>query len=83
MKEKAEKCFGRFAKAITDKGFDVEKVYRAFDKDGSGQISTKEFRDTCDKMRLGYSNEDIDLILLNIDHDRSGEISKKEFMESL
>ena len=62
----------------------VESLFAIFDKDGSGSVSSVEFRETMLRVCQGkFEEEDLDMVIEDIDKDDDGEIDLKEFEEML
>ena len=55
------------------------KIFAAFDKDGSGTISTKELGDVMNTLGALLSAEELDTIVREVDADDSGQIDFDEF----
>ncbi|KAK2955853.1 putative Calmodulin [Blattamonas nauphoetae] len=62
---------------------DVISAFHAFDTDGSGSISTEEFRFFFSKLNWNLSDEDIDEMIAEIDQNGDGSIDYKEFAEMI
>mmetsp|Transcript_23302 Transcript_23302/g.36339 ORF Transcript_23302/g.36339 Transcript_23302/m.36339 type:complete len:726 (-) Transcript_23302:63-2240(-) len=62
----------------------LESLFSIFDKDGSGSVSSVEFRETMARVCRGkLEEEDLDMVIEDIDKDDDGEIDLKEFEEML
>jgi len=55
------------------------KIFAAFDKDGSGTISTKELGDVMNTLGQTLSAKELDAIVREVDSDDSGQIDFDEF----
>lgn len=64
---------------INSSGKDIRRVFNDFDVDGSGTITTKEFRNALRKMQLGLSSKDIDKVMQRIDLNGDGLVNFDEF----
>lgn len=58
----------------------MEDIFKKFDEDGNGWISSNEFRNAIRKLNLGLSSRDIDLVMKRVDMNGDGQIDWKEFM---
>jgi hypothetical protein len=58
----------------------LEDIFKKFDEDGNGWISSVEFRNAIRKLNLGLSSRDIDLIMKRVDMNGDGKIDWREFM---
>ena len=59
----------------------IEGVFKAIDKDGSGDLDHDEFRVAMDRLGLGLTNDQIVQCIEVLDKDGDGEVSYAEFME--
>ena len=59
----------------------IEGVFKAIDKDGSGDLDHDEFKMAMDRLGLGLSNDQIVQCIEVLDKDGDGEVSLEEFME--
>ena len=58
----------------------IEGVFKAIDKDGSGDLDHKEFEAAMARLGLGLSQEQIKQCIAVLDRDGDGEVSLAEFM---
>jgi Ca2+-binding EF-hand superfamily protein len=58
----------------------LEDIFKKFDEDGNGFISSNEFRNAIRRLNLGLSSRDIDQIMKKVDTNGDGKIDWKEFM---
>ena len=58
----------------------IEGVFKAIDKDGSGDLDHDEFKMAMDRLGLGLSNDQIVQCIEVLDKDGDGEVSLEEFM---
>lgn len=58
----------------------ARNTFNKFDKDSSGLIDKKEFELLLEALGAKFTDEEINLALLELDNDNSGEISKDEFI---
>ena len=58
----------------------LEDIFKKFDEDGNGYISSNEFRNAIRRLNLGLSSRDIDQIMKKVDTNGDGKIDWKEFM---
>lgn len=56
------------------------EVFREFDVDGNGKISSTEFRQALRKLNLGITSKEIDKVLTKVDKNGDGNIDWSEFM---
>ncbi len=59
----------------------LEDIFKKFDEDGNGYISSNEFRNAIRRLNLGLSSRDIDQIMKKVDTNGDGKIDWKEFMD--
>jgi Ca2+-binding EF-hand superfamily protein len=57
----------------------LEQVFKDFDTDQDGKISSNEFRKAVRRLNLGLSSRDIDLIIMRCDTNNDGQIDWLEF----
>ena len=57
-----------------------EDIFKKFDEDGNGFISSIEFRNAIRKLNLGLSSREIDMIMKRVDTNGDGNIDWKEFI---
>jgi Ca2+-binding protein (EF-Hand superfamily) len=55
----------------------LEQLFRACDKQGTGHIGPSEFRDLCAGFDIDHS--DSDAIFTDLDHDGDGQVSLEDF----
>jgi hypothetical protein len=55
----------------------LEQLFRACDKQGTGHIGPSEFRDLCSTFDIDH--DDSDTIFADLDHDGDGQISLEDF----
>ena len=58
----------------------IEGVFKAIDKDGSGDLDHDEFQTAMDRLGLGLSPLQVEQCIEVLDKDGDGEVSLKEFM---
>ena len=62
----------------------LKEIFKAFDKEGKGVISKKDFIEQIDNIYGGIISEEIsNIVFSNLDLDNSGEISYNEFLTSV
>ena len=62
----------------------LKEIFKAFDKEGKGVISKKDFVEQIDNIYGGFINEEVsNIVFRNLDLDNSGEISYNEFLTSV
>merc|ERR1711998_408733 len=54
-----------------------------FDTDGSGTISTSEFRDVCLAVGMTPTDDELKAMIAELDQDGSGDIDLKEFLTAM
>merc|ERR1712072_1487674 len=59
------------------------EAFRMFDQDGSGTISTGEFRDVCLAVGMTPTNDELKAMIQELDTDESGDIDLKEFLTAM
>jgi len=64
-------------------GKSLEDIFASFDVDGSGSLTTKEFRNAIRKFELGLTSKEIDKIMQRIDKNQDGLIDYSEFFAVL
>ena len=64
-------------------GKSIDEIFASFDVDGSGSLSTKEFRNAIRKFELGLTSKEIDRIMQRIDKNQDGLIDYREFFAVL
>lgn len=71
----------RLAAHLADKHADssLKELFRAFDVNHDGSVSYSEMREVVRSFNLGFSKEDIDLIIARADRSRDGDIDYEEF----
>ena len=60
---------------------EIKTIFKRFDKDGSGKISSKELREAFTQMGLKLSDEKIDEMIKECDTNKDGEIDLDEWIE--
>lgn len=65
---------------IRSSSLTFEDIFKKFDEDGNGFISSIEFRNAIRKLNLGLSSREIDLIMKRVDTNGDGKIDWKEFV---
>ena len=73
----------RLQKKVYEHRSRMADAFRDFDVNHDGVVSRSEFRAAIKKMKLGFSNRDVDALLLSIDADNSGKIEYVEFARQL
>ena len=73
----------RLQKKVYEHRNRMADAFRDFDLNHDGVVSRSEFRAAIKKMKLGFSNRDVDALLLSIDVDNSGKIEYVEFAKQL
>ena len=58
-------------------------MFRGFDRDGDGRVTSKELRDGVERAGLKISDEQLRLVFRKIDRDGSGTLSEEEFARIL
>ena len=58
----------------------IEGVFKAIDKDGSGDLDHKEFEQAMSRLGLGLTEQQIVQCIQVLDKDGDGEVSLSEFM---
>ena len=58
----------------------IEGVFKAIDKDGSGDLDHREFKTAMDRLGLGLTEQQIAQCIQVLDKDGDGEVSLSEFM---
>jgi len=58
----------------------IEGVFKAIDKDGSGDLDHDEFQTAMDRLGLGLSPLQVEQCIEVLDKDHDGEVSLTEFM---
>ena len=58
----------------------IEGVFKAIDKDGSGDLDHREFKMAMDRLGLGLTEQQIAQCIQVLDKDGDGEVSLSEFM---
>merc|ERR1711934_735169 len=59
------------------------EAFRMFDQDGSGTISTGEFRDVCLAVGMTPTDHELKAMIEELDQDESGDIDLKEFLTAM
>merc|ERR1712199_71982 len=59
------------------------EAFRMFDSDGSGTISTGEFRDVCLAVGMTPTDDELKAMIDELDQDGSGDIDLKEFLTAM
>merc|ERR1711939_521618 len=59
------------------------EAFRMFDTDGSGSISTGEFRDVCLAVGMTPTDTELKAMITELDQDQSGDIDLKEFLTAM
>merc|ERR1711968_85801 len=59
------------------------EAFRLFDSDGSGAISTLEFRDVCLEVGMTPTDDELKAMVAELDQDDSGDIDLKEFLAAM
>merc|ERR1711988_1986491 len=59
------------------------EAFRMFDSDGSGSISTGEFRDVCLAVGMTPTDTELKAMITELDQDQSGDIDLKEFLTAM
>merc|ERR1712010_218739 len=59
------------------------EAFRMFDQDGSGTISTGEFRDVCLAVGMTPTDTELKAMITELDQDQSGDIDLKEFLTAM
>ena len=65
---------------VRSSSLSFEDIFKKFDEDGNGFISSIEFRNAIRKLNLGLSSREIDLIMKRVDTNGDGNIDWKEFV---
>lgn len=65
---------------VRSSSLSFEDIFKKFDEDGNGFISSIEFRNAIRKLNLGLSSREIDLIMKRVDTNGDGNIDWKEFI---
>ena len=58
-------------------------IFRVFDKDGNGFISTKELREVLKELGDDVSDKEIIEMIRNVDIDGDGKVNYDEFVQML
>ena len=69
----------RLFSVLETSAINLETIFSQIDADGSGKISSLEFRNAMRKLNLGLTARDIDQLLLRIDTNNDGQIDWQEF----
>ena len=59
------------------------KLFKKFDKDGSGNVTKKEFGDLLKDLNFKMTPTELDLLFMEFDVDGSEEITYKEFIKKM
>merc|ERR1711871_178707 len=59
------------------------EAFQMFDTDGSGAISTSEFRDVCLAVGMTPTDDELRAMVSELDQDESGDIDLKEFLSAM
>ena len=73
------KLVGRGGKGIVG----LERQFKIFDLDGSGELSREEFKKAINDFKLGMDERDLDNLFKMFDKNMDGKISYEEFMGTL
>jgi hypothetical protein len=65
---------------VRSSSLSFEDIFKKFDEDGNGFISSIAFRNAIRKLNLGLSSREIDLIMKRVDTNGDGNIDWKEFV---
>ena len=63
-----------------DRSEDIREVFRMFDKDGDGHISTSELRDAMSNLGVDLTDEEVDEMIKAADSDGDGQVNYEEFI---
>lgn len=80
----SDELMKRFANLLDEAakhGFNSEKCFEHFDKDGGGKITKDEFVNGMAELGLGADNQTLNEIFKKLDRDASGEICFAEFKQ--
>eukprot|EP01022_Parablepharisma_sp_SALTPOND_P007913 TRINITY_DN1341_c0_g1_i1.p1 TRINITY_DN1341_c0_g1~~TRINITY_DN1341_c0_g1_i1.p1 ORF type:complete len:726 (-),score=97.19 TRINITY_DN1341_c0_g1_i1:11973-14150(-) len=61
----------------------MERQFRIFDMDGSGELSKDEFKKAINDYKLGMDERDVDNLFKMFDKNMDGKISYSEFMDTM
>jgi Ca2+-binding EF-hand superfamily protein len=70
---------GEIIATFRQHGVDVLTAFKAFDRDGDGQISRREFSEGLQALRIGINDWQIEQLLYSLNKDVDGQISYREF----
>ncbi len=77
----------RFRGKLMDRGgkgvIGLERQFRIFDLDGSGELNREEFKRAVNDFKLGMDERDLDNLFKTFDKNKDGKISYVEFMQTL
>lgn len=73
----------RLRSIISAGGKSIPDIFASADVDGSGSLTTKEFRNAIRKFELGLTSKEIDKIMQRIDKNQDGVIDYNEFFAVL
>merc|ERR1711934_164929 len=59
------------------------EAFQMFDTDGSGAISSSEFRDVCLAVGMTPTEDELKAMIQELDQDESGDIDLKEFLAAM
>jgi len=71
---------GSLKKVMGEEMDDIKSVFKAIDKDGSGNLDHDEFRTAMERLGLGLTDEQLVQCIDVLDKDGDGEVSLEEFM---
>ena len=61
----------------------LKEVFKQFDTDGSGKLSSQEFRNGIRKLGLGLTSREIDQLMIRIDTNMDSQIDYHEFISKM
>eukprot|EP00002_Diphylleia_rotans_P036747 TRINITY_DN8140_c0_g1_i2.p1 TRINITY_DN8140_c0_g1~~TRINITY_DN8140_c0_g1_i2.p1 ORF type:complete len:1204 (-),score=221.71 TRINITY_DN8140_c0_g1_i2:627-4238(-) len=71
----------KIAQKISGGAFEIRRAFRCFDKDGSGQITSAEFREVLEQYNIMISDEDLQELMKYIDSEGFGFVGYYDFVE--